>query len=587
MRKTLEALAVAAVLSVLGYFYLAPNSGMALSGDTSHLLSEGGDASGVPFQYHAILNAARHHPSHLLFGTVYTDQVNAPEGIGLWIPWFERLNVLALSPFLSLEGLATGTVWTSMILNGLLIFLLGRRRGWPFPIGLALGICFAFNPYTRARSISHLAMVGLFYLPAAFLALDLLRTVRRKREWFAGSTLLLLAVSGAQYYVMVLVALAPFLLGYFLRGQADKPRALGRLTLAALPAVLFLAWNLLAPLPFDLDHRPSVQQTSLSPEWLDIYGARAIDYFTGDVAFGNLDWNPLRAALTQSVRLAGFNGSNNLERSNGIRWSLLLIFGVAVGALLVPSARKRLDPACRSDVFYFSVLAVAAFFLSLRPEVFGGYGPALWVQKILPHFRVPSRFGPVVHFAVLGVAGATLTRIWALKTDRNTRIAFGVFLPLALFLEFPPLHPTWADSAPAARTELILASTGTCGTGMYFPYLAVKPGTVEEFEFYKAFQTLKRTPCRMIGMFSDGPLNQRLHATLGTETFAASSVRGAQREVEFLRCSGSEWVVFRPLVPAELRARMCQELGWTMTATDSCRNPQGSKAAKVEILGCI
>ena len=182
MRKALETLVVFLALLILGYFYLAPNSGLALLGDTTHLISEGGDASTAPFQYHVVLETARRYPTRLLFGTLFTPQLNAPYGLGLWVPMFERLSVVLLSPFFTLEGLATAFVWMSMTMNGLVLYWLGRRRGWPFAIALALGICWAFNPYTRARSISHFALVGIFYLPSAFLGLDLLRNAKRKRE---------------------------------------------------------------------------------------------------------------------------------------------------------------------------------------------------------------------------------------------------------------------------------------------------------------------------------------------------------------------------------------------------------------------
>jgi hypothetical protein len=389
---------------------------------------------------------------------------------------------------------------------------------------------------------------------------------------------------------MMSIALVPFLLWYALRGRNPKGRAFARLVAAGVPAVLFLGWNLLAPLPREVAAEQAMHRPAIASYWLVTFAARPIDYLTGDIAFDASDWNPLRASLTRGVRDARYDSSNNIERANGIRWSVLVITFVATVAVLRKRRQKSLPEPVRWELVFFVALAAGAYWLSLSPRSFApggiGMGPSLWVHKLLPHFRVPSRFGPVVHFACLVIAGYALTAWLARSKSRPFRTGILVLAPFVAVLEFLPLHPVWAIAAQPDRAELVLPGTNYCGTGVFFPYVGIRPGSLEEFDYYKTIQQMKRTSCILGNIPLDDPRNAAFYAKIGTDRFASAPAATASALVEFLKCSGFEWVVFRDEASPGMRAKVCSDLGWKRVSDDSCRNPDPSRTP-VRIAECL
>lgn len=593
------ALLVLGVLTLLGYLYLFPASQLLLRGDTSMMIGDGGDPTTLPFFYDVIIRTFQSNPLNLLYGAVPADQLNPPYSFSLWVPWIERLLALLYAPFIPVETMPTAVMWGLMVLNGAVFYAFGRREGWRPAIALALAAAFAFNPFTRARSISHSALVGIYYLPAVFLALRLTQRPTSRKSLIGAALLLLLAVSAAHYYIMILVALSPFLLWFYLRDLAPKKRTryrvewtlrpLARLIAVSFPAVLFLAWNVLAPVPPAYRGGPAVQKPQIDSMYLMYYNARPIDYLAGDVSHGSSDLNPFRSWITEYVR-QNWDTSNPVERSNGIRWSLLFPF-LAILVLFVgrKKFRRKLDPALAKQLRYFLVFAVFAYLCSRSPRIFApagiGMGPSLWIHLLMPHFRVPSRFGPVFHFGLLVVVGSFFEAWLSSKRPKflARRFAPGGFaagLLLLMILDYAPLHAVQMDRTYPRLTWLdASAPGGDCGTGMVFPYLTPFSPLNEERPFYRTIQRLRATDCKLANLPMPEWKTYHLTSILGTDPYQKaqatpeSSRAMEDRVVRFAECTRMDWILFGDPVSPAARERICQRLGWKRFHRDACRAP--------------
>src|SRR5262245_13260037 len=214
----------------------------------------------------------------------------------------------------------------------------------------------------------------------------------------------------------MVVAVVPLLVWFFLRDldRGERWRGLLRLAIAAAPAILFLGWNLVATTPPELRAKKAVYKPPILDNWVYEFGARPSDYVVGDIAEDPervRDWNPLRRKVSAWAQ-KNVAPSNPHERSNGIRWTLLLGFVAVAAALAAPRARRRLPALLRHEAVFYVVFTICAFLMSLPPSdihLETNLGPARYVHALFPHFRVPCRYGVFVHFGVLATVG------WALQ----------------------------------------------------------------------------------------------------------------------------------------------------------------------------
>jgi hypothetical protein len=595
MNRWLLAAGVTLLLAVLAYFYLLPASLLALRGDTSLILTDGGDAVTAPTVYWTMVEAVTREPARLLFGTVYTELLHPPEGYGLWMAWQDRVLVTILGSVVPVEVVPTALVWALMVLNGLSFYAFGRVEGWRRPVCLALGIAFAFSVYTRARAFVHPSLVGLYVLPLAFLALRLTQRARRPRELVLPALALLGCATSSHYYILMVAAVSPLLLWFYLRDLPRGTRLAGtaRLAAVAAPAILFLGWNLLATAPPQLAGKQAVFRPPVMTHWLTEFAARPSDYLVGDIAEKKdrqPDWNPLRARVSAYAQ-KNVHPSNFHERSNGIRWVVLAGFAALAAAMVAPRARRRLPEALRHPVAFYLVFTLCAFLLSLAPgslHLETDLGPSRLVHAIFPNFRVPCRYGAFVHFGVLAAVGwglhALLARVWERP---SARWAAAILLPAVAVADYPPM--VGLPMLPPAPTLAALEAAspgGVCGTGLVFPYTASHPHFEHEKDLYAALQRIRGTRCRLLNAPAVTETSQRLMATLGHNAFAAAGRAVEDKLIAFARCARLEWIAFEPSVPPPTRNRVCAALAWPQISGDVCRAraPAGETAP---LLGCL
>lgn len=587
----LEGAIVTLLLTVAAYFYLAPGSGELLRGNATVMVGDGTDSVTLPWQYRQVLDVFHARPQDLLFGAVYTDQINAPEGAGSFIPFIERFFVLGLAPFMSTDLMPTAIVWGLMVLSGLCFHAYGRVLGWPRAVAFALALAWAFNPFTRARAVVHNAMVGTYWAPLVLMALYVLarppRRLTSRASTIVAGALLLFAVFAAHYYVMIAAIMAPAFLLYYallLPRSASRLRAAARLAAATAPAAIFVLWSLAVPVP-SYGARALEKVVAVRSEtglMLAIGGAHPEDYVLGDLKLGARDLVPARAKLTRAV-IAGAP-DNRHERTNGIRWSVLAACGALGIVLTSRRLRRRLSPTAR----VLGVLAVAiggwAFLFSLSPQGLRVYdfdlGPIQLVAKVFPRFRVPNRIGIMVHLAALVGAGVLLTHVFEKRLiGRSARAwVLSAVLPIIVLLDYAPLHPMPLAAILPPLTEL--EAPGGCGYGMTVPY--VTWGLRDE-DYYEVIARVRGTSCKVLHSAYLTREDEILRLAVGLPSYQGDA-RAAE---DVARCAGASWSVFRLDMPEERKRAFCADMGWSMVGANACRAPAGPRPKPRSLRECV
>lgn len=552
--------------SILCIAYLHPGLDPVFEGDRSHVLSDGTDGVTWPYIYGVVLEHWHTRPAYLLYGAVPGHHLNAPEGMALWMPWIEKWTAVMAAPFVPLEHLSTVVVALLMIFNALCMYALCRHLGWSRSLSLALAIAWAFTPFTRARAQVHGAFASTYHIPLFMLGVLLAFRATRVSNLLLSALCFVLLAMAPHYFVITLAFISPLLiLVCFL---ASRPldsalRGISRLMFAMVPMLALLFWCFFQPLP-----KPFMQQGAMAkppsgemPDgsihpFLHRFAASPLDYFTGDIALGDKDWNPLRGTLTESV-LSRLNNSNPHERANGVRWVIWLL---AIGAFVVRPYQAR------AFLYGVGVFGVFAFWLSLSPELTEPIlGPAYWLYSLVSQIRVPSRAGILVHFALLLSAGIFIHYSRWPKT-----LKWSWLLPVLILIDFPPAmqHMRISEVRPALHSLI----GKDCGAGLYFPYVSGDRGILENYYF---LQEMRGSRCKILNVQWPNARNYRFHQIMGISgarldafnAFKPDSIRGVEHLV---RCAGLSWIVFDPRTNFVARTDLCRTLGFTMTSNRVC-----------------
>lgn len=593
-----------AVLIVLAFMYLSPGGSLLLEGRRDQVLSDGSDPATAPYQYGLVIDHAKNNPVNLFYGAVPTDRLNPPEGTSLWIPWTEKFSVVLAGTVFQLEQLTTAYLWIILVLTAFSFYLMGRSLGWERTIALALAICWAFNAYTRARSKVHMGLAGLYHLPLVILGVHLAVNAKSKRGLALAALAFLIAAGANHYYLVITAFLLPFIVGFiFLYSETRQAPAktFGRVAIAAVPACLLVGFSFLKPIPssFIKEGTTTYATTGETKEgethpFMSRFGAHPIDYFTGDLAIGTADLNPIRGAMSKHI-LENLGDSNPHERTNGIRWLLWLAFGAA---LFIAGRQPQALPwtiESRRRVWLFAGLFLFCFLLSLPPDFFGPeFGPSLWLHKLVSQFRVPSRAGVFAQFAMLMVVGEFLQAWLYGKSEEKKKkdiprplwpkvrkpLLLGGILPFLAVIELPPfLNPMPIAKVVDVREDL--ADGRPCGYGMYFPYIS---GTWALYEYYYFLQSMRGSNCKIINAISEttSDRNRRFMQTMPLHEKLIANVQAnpgawVQRLVQFAQCVPLDWLVFDPRVGDSFRDQVCAALGWKQTSRDTCQSPERNR----------
>lgn len=592
-------------------------------------MSDGTDPATLPFQYGLVKYHLKHSPGQLFFGAIPNPFGEAPEGNALWMPWNEKILAIILSPFVSLEQLSTWIVYLLLILNGLSAYWFGRTMGWPKALCVAIAICWAFNPFTRGRAKVHMSLTGIYYLPLLFVGMNYILRSTHWRSIAMAATAFFLAVTVAQYYLLMTAFLFPLFVFYLIwnRGELPWSKLVLNSAIAAIPAVAFTAFCFFKPLPSSFV-KPGVVALPKTGEYKDpsgvhpflkVFAARPLDYFAGDIAIGPADWNPIRAAITDNI-LKNLENSNPHERANGIRWSLWILF--FLGLYYIFNRPKDLSPYFKNNFIYFAAFATVGLLLSLPPGFFGiDFMPAAWLHAVVSQFRVPSRASTFVHFGVLACAILVYLNLFYEPTSQPKkkhkdkkksdsqdevplsisswrpqsnkwarRMALPVVLPIIAIVDLPPaLNKMPVSPVLPAYSALTGPQSTPCGYGMYFPYVSTNHALREMYYF---IQRMRGSECKIINGGQVETRNSLLlrnfaHVQKLFEQVNLGNPAIPQRLVQLARCVPLEWLVFDERLPSAFGPDVCQQLGWEWHAPDVCRDRTRGKELKTLPEDCL
>lgn len=575
----IELSVVFALFVVAGFLWFQPATLYLLKRDATMAIGDGTDSITMTWQYRVVVDTFFEAPTRLAFPGIYNDQVTAPEGHALFMPYSERALILFYAPFMRTDLMPTAIIWAYVVVSGLATYGCGRILGWKPTIAFAMAIALAICPFTRGRSVVHNAMVGVFFAPAVIAGIRIVAGSPRKLGWSArtdlvvGGLLFLGAVTAAHYYLLMLIGFSPAILALYLamlpRG-ASKVRATGRLLLAALPSLALLLWTRVMPMaPSDARRAARAPQNSAevakqAENYLHWYGAHAEHFVAGDVRFGDRDWNPWRRAVTRHILE---RPNNTHEQTNGIRWIVLACSGALAIVMTQKRLRRRLTADERRLATFALLTGSAAFLLSFAPDGLRYYdveiGPSKYFAKVFPQFRVSSRMGLITHFCALLCTGTLVTAI-ARRVRPRARLAIGGALVAIVVVEYLPLHPIVVTRTPAAWVELQPRS-GPCGTGMQVPYAS---WDANESRYYFAQAEVRGTSCKILHGGYLSSQDDLLRRNLSSLTFTPAD---RERSVAFARCAHLSWAQFSSDTPEEFKRAYCADLGWGFVRPDTCR----------------
>lgn len=588
MNKIITWSAVVILFLGLAFAYISPTGSYLLENRQDLTLSDGTDPVAAPHHYGLVIQSFHENPLNLFYGSTPTHGHNAPEGSPMWNGVLERWVVVALSPFVALEQMSAAWVIISMLLTGLAMCVFARAMNWAWPISLGLGMAWAFSAFVRARAKVHPGFVGLYHLPLICLAFLVLSRGKTWRSIAGAAALLLVASMVSHYFLLMTGFCGLFFLGFYIiqerkRGK-DLPlrswkKSTARLILAVLPALLFNLSNVVFPVPAEMKGQltqvfPGTGESAAWPHpYLEFFAARPLDYFTGDTGVSLQDIFPLKEAVNKLNFAAGAMG-NAHERTNGIRWSLWLI--LILGSVILIKNRRQKPHTESSLILLFWGLFLFSFCLSLPPSYFANYlSPAVWLNSLISQFRVSSRAGILVHFAVLVLCGLILAQGFAGANAKRRRL-FWIF-PALVLLEFPPVF----NPMPAAQILPRFASlqgrpVQECRLGMSFPYVSASLGTLE---FYYFLQQMRGSRCRVINSTSINARDQKLAVKLGLtsqtiEQLQRNDPRLSETLLDTADCLRLDFLVFDSRINPAWQQDVCLRWQGRLDTQGVCLKPR-------------
>lgn len=552
---------------------------------TDQFMSDGSDPTTSPFQFEMLHRNYLEQPLLFFYGAFPNRQFNAPEGFVAWYSTIEKVAGAFFPFFIPAEQTSALLAMILMVLNGLCFYGMSRSLGWRRDISIALAFAWSFSTFTRARAQVHPSLVGIYAIPLAVWGLHLLIKSCSPKNITLAAFCFLGCATSPHYYLIFLGLFSPFfLLFYFCFPQSRQhwARSLGALMVAVVPAALFLGTAILKPVPAEFQKNTAnvFPVTGKSPSWphpfLTVFSAQPRDYFAGDFAIGQHEWNPLREKIDLSIRKDPSIG-NFHEHAVALRWVIWIAF--ILGLLFLIRNRKlvSLKTAEGSTIVLFLVWGTFSFLSSLAPDWGFMWGPSAWVHAAVEQIRVPSRLAIFMQFSVLMCLGF-ISRIWLARTELSARKISGLVgtFGILLVLDLPPfINPLPISPIVPSKSSLIEKKSGVCGLGMRFPHISASQYSLD---FYYLIQSLRGTDCSILNPATENLRDYKMTLKFGypnshmLDQIANNDSSLKKDLIQFARCTQLDWIIFDPRVPPAFSLDFCILWGGEWMGKDLCRN---------------
>ncbi len=375
----------------------------------------------------------------------YSPRVFAPEGASLRAHTLSPANTVPAALLASVAGLFTAyntALLFSFVLAAGASYRLARRLG-ASPAGAALGaLVFAFAPQRMARTLGHLNLLAIGWLPVA---LEGLVVASRGSGWrraagvLAGAAgLVLLAFS--DWYLAFMGALAAASFSAFEVARKPPPRRAG--TAAALAAAGLLALAAVFPAA-----RALARETAgLAGHDARAAGASITSFFV-----------PSRVQLVSRLT----PGATGRERATAEEGGNYLGFVPLAALLAVSFGRMR-----EREIDFALVAGAASLVLSLGPvlRIFATPTsvplPYAFLERLVPALRLGGAVNRFQALAFLPLAlGVAFAASRLLAARRGAAVLTGMLLLAVEFAPADPGHSVWPFDPPDPAMAAIAGST--------------------------------------------------------------------------------------------------------------------------------
>ncbi len=574
----------------LSFIYIHPGEIPFIHQSKTQMLSSGVDPEVLPGLYQFYLDTFKENPMNLFWGSVNHPYMDAPEGLLLWNPLIERIQVLIYSLFVNVEQIPTAIVITSLFLNALVMYLFSRKLGIDKLISWGMGIAWAFNPYTRAMAKVFIGLTATYHLPMIFLGL-LLILRDDKNSKIKATFLFLIVASMTHYYVVALAMMIPLIIGFLVVSHErffSFKDTLKKVLFCSLPGLFWILFSLI--FPHDLNLKKNIspfpqtgETTAKHHPYLDQFAAYPMDYLAGDIGMGIRDINPLRQKISKEIIELNYPSGHTHDRAVGIRWTILLISILVLWSLF--SRSKCFWPKYdRSLTIFFFIFGIVSFWFALPPDLpFESAGGSYWIHQVVSQIRIPSRAGIGVHFALLLMTGLFLKNFISPKY----KLLISTTFVLLLLLELPPLYqdmPLTFIKEPYPK----LSNLSDCGLGMRFPYVSLK---YEDLRYLRFIQKMRGSKCGIINSSIPSQLDKMLYKKFKKSHISIKN--GSKDKLlnnlkSFVQCVPLSWLVIESPIKTNEAVKICTSLNWDWFGDGVCINSaKKNKKNEKQILNCL
>ncbi len=528
------------LLELLGAFAIATCMAVAVTWPlavqmNSHILGGGGDSTGAIWWLWRSL-----HDGLPLLGVSNHLETGAPfgwiEGNGINVSW----ALVSLPMYLAARVVGDIAAYNLMILGGLVssgvtMYALVRRLRCGVPTAYWAAGVFIIFPWHLEKSQGHGALATIYLFPLLLWA-GLLWYERP--SWRRGIALavlnLLMWLTSGYFGVVAGVGTLTLVIVSFGRHRraAGWRRALARAG-SAVGLLGFAAGVVLALIR--LGSGPTGALPVRAGAQLEAYGARFYEFLLPSyrsVFFGD-DIGPWL--------VAHLHGSNPSEASLTLGWTTLLL---ALGFILLNVGKRRVSLERRFACVVLPVVVLTAVLFALpNPIRMGGLtvmSPSGLVHEIVPSFRVPTRFMPLIMVALVPIAALMLDQLTTWGRDRMTnRFPSYRFLGgtvsltivgvagIVSFVELstvPPALVTRVDKVPEQYLALARAPKGSVAE---YPLVASEQAVNSDYLFWQRVHGRPLVNGAGENTFADAVrdvlVNPRARGTAGTHAMLGTS----------------------------------------------------------------